>query len=328
MTPEQASARAALLLVRRLISRHGLTYEDAVTAVTQRRRGEDGPHTHLVLAEATAVLREAIEPIRTFAAALRPAAEAAARAMTTLTAALRTAPATTQAHPDRPAWATPYGPRPATADRPGKTQPVFADEIVSHPPSYSRCLAVRITPYDEGGEPDHDQALTYRFDEDPVMLGYVYRTYEPAIHESTGPLPYAPAATGLVAFSAPHSHPDPPALSRLAQGLRRRGIWLAVDTWSTTPGGETLYTLVPQWKHVDLDQPEVPAPPGHHVFALGEAIATRTAQQWPQPGGRIYHVEWATSLFQSIDTNAPPRVGFPAPTVPPAPLYGPRPRLN
>ncbi|MFF3096759.1 hypothetical protein [Streptomyces cyaneofuscatus] len=112
MTPEQASARAALLLIHRLIRHHGLTYEEAVTAVTQRRRGEDGPHTHLVLAEATAVLREAMEPLRTFAAALRPAAEAAARAMAALTAALRTTPATTPARPDRPAWATPYGPPP------------------------------------------------------------------------------------------------------------------------------------------------------------------------------------------------------------------------
>ncbi|MFJ7592492.1 hypothetical protein ACIQZO_35005 [Streptomyces sp. NPDC097617] len=189
------------------------------------------------------------------------------------------------------------------------------DEIVSHPPSYSRCLAVRITPYTgDGGEPAHDQAITHRFDEDPVMLGYVYRTREPAIHQRTGPFPYAPAAPGLVAFSAPDDHPDPPALSRLAQGLwQRRGTWVAVDTWSKTPGGETLYTLVPQWKCVDLDEHEVPAPPDHHVFALGEATATRGARQWPRPDGRTYHVEWSTTLFLSTDTSVPPAGGFPAP---------------
>ncbi|MFF2940238.1 hypothetical protein ACFVSQ_10385 [Streptomyces niveus] len=188
------------------------------------------------------------------------------------------------------------------------------DKIVSHPPSYSRCLAVRITPYAGDGEPDHDQAVTYRFDEDPVMFGYVYRTREPAIHQSAGPFPYAPAATGLVAFLAPDDYPDPPALSRLAQGLwQRRGTWMAVDTWSKTPGGETLYTLVPQWKRVDLDEHEVPAPPHHHVFALGEAIATREAQQWNRPDDRAYHVERGTSLFLSTDTSAPPTAGFPAP---------------
>ncbi|GAA2948672.1 hypothetical protein ACFPN0_14975 [Kitasatospora cinereorecta] len=190
------------------------------------------------------------------------------------------------------------------------------DEIVSHPPSYSRCLAVRITPYaGDGGQPDHDQAVTYRFDEDPVMFGYVYRTREPAIHQSTGSFPYAPAAPGLVAFLAPDDHPDPPALSRLAQGLwQRQGTWIAVDTWSKTPGGETLYTLVPQWKRVDLDEHEVPAPPHHHVFALGEATATRDAQQWPRPDDRAYHVEWGTSLFLSTDTSPPPAAGFPTPT--------------
>ncbi|WP_228994730.1 hypothetical protein [Streptomyces sp. DH8] len=185
------------------------------------------------------------------------------------------------------------------------------DEITSHPPSYSRCLAVRITPYAGDGEPDHDQAVTYRFDDDPVMLGYVYRTYEPDIHQSTGPFPYAPAAPGLVAFLAPDIHPDPP---RLAQGLwQRRSAWVAVETWARTPGGETLYTLVPQWTRLDLDEREFLAPPHHHVFALGKAIPTREARPWPRPDGREYHVEWGTGLFLSTDTNPPPPAGFPAP---------------
>lgn len=192
------------------------------------------------------------------------------------------------------------------------------DEIVSHPPSFTPCLAVRITPYaSDEGEPDHDQAVTYRFDEDPVMLGYVYRTYGPALHRSTGPFPYAPAATGLVAFSASDAYPDPAALSRLAQGLwQRRGTWLAVDTWSKTPGGETLYTLVPRWRRLDLDQHEVEPPPGHHTFVLGEAIVTRGSRTWPRPDGREYHVEWATSLFLQTDTSPPPAAGFPVPAGP------------
>ncbi|RPK58113.1 hypothetical protein EES44_24585 [Streptomyces sp. ADI96-15] len=188
-------------------------------------------------------------------------------------------------------------------------------EIVSHPPSYARCLAVRITPYAGDGEPDHDQAVTYRFDDAPVMLGYVYRTREPAIVAPACRSPYAPAANDLVAFSAPDNHPAPAAISQLAQGLwQRRGTWLAVDTWSKTPGGEALYALVPQWKRLDLDQHAVPAPPDHHVLALGETVPTQGARPWPRPDGDQYHVERGTNLFLSTDTCPPPATGFPAPT--------------
>ncbi|MGC4947769.1 hypothetical protein ACLQ2N_16430 [Streptomyces sp. DT224] len=188
------------------------------------------------------------------------------------------------------------------------------DEITAHPPSYARCLAVRITPYDSDGEPDHDQAVTYRFDDHPVMFGYVYRTYETAYLSQTREALYAPAAPGLVAFLAPDDYPDPPALSPLAQAMwRRRGTCVAVDTWSKTPGGESLYTLVPLWKRIDLDEGKMPAPPHHHVFALGEAGSTREAQQWPRPDGRAYPVEWGTRLFLSTDTSPLPAAGFPAP---------------
>ncbi|MFJ7592491.1 hypothetical protein ACIQZO_35000 [Streptomyces sp. NPDC097617] len=110
MTPEQASARAALILIGRLVKLHGLTVEEAVTAVAQRRRREDGPHTHLVVAEARAVMAEALAPVRAFMKALRPVIEASAAAMTELRSALRqAAPA---ARRDRPAWTSPYGPPP------------------------------------------------------------------------------------------------------------------------------------------------------------------------------------------------------------------------
>ncbi|RWZ73361.1 hypothetical protein EQK42_24840, partial [Streptomyces albidoflavus] len=111
MTPEQASARASIILTRRLVTNHGLTVEEAITALAQRRRRETGPHTHLVVAEANAVLAEALQPIRAAIEALRPMAEAAATAMGDLGRALRqTTPAAQAARRDRPAWATPYGP--------------------------------------------------------------------------------------------------------------------------------------------------------------------------------------------------------------------------
>ncbi|BBA98299.1 hypothetical protein RVR_4431 [Actinacidiphila reveromycinica] len=112
MTPEQASARAALVLIHRLVRRHGLSVEDAATAVAQRRRREDGPHTHLVVAEAHAVLAEAMAPIRTFMEAMRPVAKAAAAAMAELARALQPVARQVAAGRDRPAWASPYGPPP------------------------------------------------------------------------------------------------------------------------------------------------------------------------------------------------------------------------
>lgn len=113
MTPEQASAHAALILVGRLVQRRGLTVEEAVTAVAQRRRREDGPHTDLVVAEAHAVMSEALAPVREFMEAMRPMMQAATTAMAELgRALLQSAPAATAARRDRPAWATPYGPPP------------------------------------------------------------------------------------------------------------------------------------------------------------------------------------------------------------------------
>ncbi|THA54282.1 hypothetical protein [Streptomyces sp. A1136] len=113
MTPEQASARAALLLIGRLVRLRGLTVEEAVTAVAQRRRRETGPHTDLVVAEAHAVMSEALAPIRAAMEAFKPMAQAAAAAMAELARALRpVAQQTAAARRDRPAWATPYGPPP------------------------------------------------------------------------------------------------------------------------------------------------------------------------------------------------------------------------
>ncbi|MEU2487101.1 hypothetical protein ABZ593_21140 [Streptomyces sp. NPDC012617] len=111
LTPEQASARAAIILMRRLIANHGLTVEEAVTAVAQRRRRETGPHTHLVVAEAHAVMAEALVPIRAAIEALAPMAQTLAAAMAELRRALRqTTTKAAAARRDRPAWATPYGP--------------------------------------------------------------------------------------------------------------------------------------------------------------------------------------------------------------------------
>ncbi|WP_327421861.1 hypothetical protein OG763_15095 [Streptomyces sp. NBC_01230] len=113
MTPEEASARAELLLIGRLVRNRGLAVEEAVTAVAQRRRRETGPHTDIVLAEAHAVLAEAMAPMRSLMEALKPLAQAAAAPMVELSCALRpVAEQSTAAPRDRPAWATPYGPPP------------------------------------------------------------------------------------------------------------------------------------------------------------------------------------------------------------------------
>lgn len=107
MTPEQASDHAALLLTSRLVHYHGLTIEEAATAVVQRRRRQHGPHTDLVTTEAHAVLTEAAAPIRTALEAIRPAVKAAATAMADLTRTCRKA---IPARHDRPACTSPQGP--------------------------------------------------------------------------------------------------------------------------------------------------------------------------------------------------------------------------
>ncbi|MER7739975.1 hypothetical protein ABTX34_16945 [Streptomyces sp. NPDC096538] len=102
--------QAAVLLRHRLVTRHGLTSEEATIAIVQRHRGEEGPHTHLVAAEATAALKEVTAEFRAVMEALRPAAEAAAAAVRAFLQAVRTAPHPVGRRRDRPAWQSPYGP--------------------------------------------------------------------------------------------------------------------------------------------------------------------------------------------------------------------------
>lgn len=114
MTPEQAQGRAAVMLAARLVDRHGLTAREALTAVAQVQRHETGPHTHLVRAEATAVLNEIAAPFRALVQAVQPLFATAARAASDLLAAFRTRPQETHEPVSRrrPAWQSPYGPPP------------------------------------------------------------------------------------------------------------------------------------------------------------------------------------------------------------------------
>lgn len=198
------------------------------------------------------------------------------------------------------------------------------DETITHPPAYAQCLAVRITPYTSDGVPDHDQAATYRFEceKNPVVLGYAYRTYEPAIHQSPGSVPCGSAAPGLLGFTAPNDHPDTRyraelrALTDFAIALLPRpAAPLAIDAWvkATGSSGETLYLLVPRWHRRASRSGGLPAPRGHHLFALGDAMPTTEANTWPRTNGGDYHVKSGTSLSLSTDTSTPPAAGFPAP---------------
>lgn len=114
MTPEQAQARAALLMILRLVRHHDLTAAEAANAVSQRRRGETGPHTHLVTMEADAIIREAAAPLRAAIQALQPLMQMAADAMAELLRAAQQAAtgirASTKAPRTRPAWMSAYGP--------------------------------------------------------------------------------------------------------------------------------------------------------------------------------------------------------------------------
>ncbi|WNI20353.1 hypothetical protein [Actinacidiphila sp. ITFR-21] len=104
MTPEQAHARAAVVMVGRLVRHRGLTVTEALTAVDQRRRREPGPHTDLVTAEAEAYVQEFRASLRALGKALQPIAQQIAEH-----AAASSTPARRR---DRPAWASTYGPPP------------------------------------------------------------------------------------------------------------------------------------------------------------------------------------------------------------------------
>lgn len=112
MTPEQTRAAMNLKMIGRLVERHGLTAEDAATAIAQHHRGETGPHTPLITAEAFAMLGEFTARLRAaiseaFTAVVREAAESFAA----FTRAVESSAAPGSGRrPDRPAWASPYGP--------------------------------------------------------------------------------------------------------------------------------------------------------------------------------------------------------------------------
>ncbi|MFD9422230.1 MULTISPECIES: hypothetical protein [unclassified Streptomyces] len=119
MTPEQASAQAAPVLSSRLVRNRGLTPDEALLAVLQRRRGDTGPHIHLAAEEVNALVEEVAAPIREFAAAMAPAVEAACTAIRELLSSLQLPPAhqPVKNRRDRPAWASPYGPPPRARRR-------------------------------------------------------------------------------------------------------------------------------------------------------------------------------------------------------------------
>lgn len=121
MTPEQAHARAAMVMVGRLVRRR-LTMGEALTAVDQRRRRESSPHTDLVTAETEAYVQEFRASLQALVDAFQPLVAAATRAMAELGKALQPAARQLAEHAaasstpvrrrDRPAWASTYGPPP------------------------------------------------------------------------------------------------------------------------------------------------------------------------------------------------------------------------
>ncbi|MFC9341433.1 hypothetical protein ACFT0G_25390 [Streptomyces sp. NPDC057020] len=106
--------RVDRVLVLLLITRRELTPQEASLAVGQARRGEVGPHTHLVTLEAAWLLAAATAPVRAALEALAPFAETAARAMADLARVMAsvTQQLATANRSDRPTWASPYGPPP------------------------------------------------------------------------------------------------------------------------------------------------------------------------------------------------------------------------
>lgn len=113
LTAEQA--QACVILARRLVDRHHLTAEQAVTAAVQAALHEDGPHADLARQEAAAILAEIGKAMAPFVDAFRRMAGAAAKAAQGMRLPIKP-PAGHQVHPalpavrERPAWQSPYGP--------------------------------------------------------------------------------------------------------------------------------------------------------------------------------------------------------------------------
>lgn len=116
-----AEARARMLLALRLVRRHGLSPDEALTALDQAHAGLDGPHTHLASAEATEVLDEMCGPLlrqmRDLAKAVAPVLQAIGATVRRLAEQLHNASheaydlAPPRPRPrDRPSWQSPYGP--------------------------------------------------------------------------------------------------------------------------------------------------------------------------------------------------------------------------
>ncbi|MGW1989643.1 hypothetical protein [Embleya sp. NPDC001921] len=60
-----------VLLIARLVSRHNLTPRQAIQALTQRWRGDKGPHVHCVNAEIHSILCDTNAPYHVTRGAMR-----------------------------------------------------------------------------------------------------------------------------------------------------------------------------------------------------------------------------------------------------------------
>ncbi|MFD5788632.1 hypothetical protein ACFWH1_18665 [Streptomyces sp. NPDC127037] len=198
------------------------------------------------------------------------------------------------------------------------------DDISETPPSYTPCTAVRITPYN-GHTPDHDQAVTYRFNA-PITFVHVSRTRHPSLGTTVSrgeqQLP------GLAGFTVPDTYKttDTALALALAQQLwQRRGTFVAVDLWSSGAHG-SLYALLPFWKCLDIDEhPGFAERLRHRTVALGESCPAPQSGLWPRsaeaPGP--YSVEQGVRMVLSTDVDPPPPASFPTTHRPLAAADGP-----
>lgn len=113
-----AAGPAGQTIIRRLVEQRELTEAEATRALIQAHRGDDGPHVHLVVEEARALMNQIIGPIRdhvtellkAMAPAFRALAEAVTAAQDATQADFRLAPPPAHRQRPRPAWQSPYGP--------------------------------------------------------------------------------------------------------------------------------------------------------------------------------------------------------------------------
>ncbi|MEW1677961.1 hypothetical protein AB0O47_32710 [Streptomyces noursei] len=189
----------------------------------------------------------------------------------------------------------------------------------------AEATAIRVTPRDEAGRPDHAWGLTYRFDDQPVGLHLVtvQVTAEVRAFDPTKRFPFSIVDRVDAALTASENHPRFRDVQALAQGLwQHRRTTATVEAWGPKDEpGTWWHVLIPAWRDSyrwEGDNPlPVQLPEGHRVYGAGH-VERSWNWAWPAAGGPVAvpvedpePVGADVWFLLSMTTVPPPDQGFP-----------------